>query len=118
MRGFKSVPPVFFFCSTCFFFLFFSVFFLFIFYYCVRGSQPRVTATHHKQQQHARVGRQSWKEAPMLEVSTMTGEGGSPVVTDPSAESGAGVAVAAAGGGGEDNSPVLGGVVGDGTAPT
>ena len=39
----------------------------------------------------------------------MTGEGGSPVVTDSSAESGAG---------GEDDSPVLGGVVGDGTAPT
>ena len=55
-RGFKSVPPVFFFCSTCFFFLFLFVLFLFFtgIYYCVGGSQPRVTATHHKQQQHAR----------------------------------------------------------------
>ena len=42
-------------------------------------------------------------------VNNDVGEGGSPVVTDPSAESGAG---------GEDDSPVLGGVVGDGTAPT
>ena len=51
-------------------------------------------------------------------VNNDVGEGGSPVVTDPSAESGAGAAAAAAGGGGEDDSPVLGGVVGDGTAPT
>ena len=51
-------------------------------------------------------------------VNNDVGEGGSPVVTDPSAESGAGAATAAAGGDGEDNSPVLGGVVGDGTAPT
>ena len=50
-------------------------------------------------------------------VNNDVGEGGSPVVTDPSAESGAGAAAAAAGGG-EDDSPVLGGVVGDGTAPT
>ena len=54
-RGFKSVPPVFFFVLLVFF-SFFSVLFLFFtgIYYCVGGSQPRVTATHHKQQQHAR----------------------------------------------------------------
>ena len=51
-------------------------------------------------------------------VNNDVGEGGSPVVTDPSAESGAAAAAAAAGGGGEDDSPVLGGVVGDGTSPT
>ena len=52
-------------------------------------------------------------------VNNDVGEGGSPVVTDPSADSsGACAAADAAGGGGEDDSPVLGGVVGDGTAPT
>ena len=51
-------------------------------------------------------------------VNNDVGEGGSPVVTDPSVESGAAAAAAPAGGGGEDDSPVLGGVVGDGTAPT
>ena len=51
-------------------------------------------------------------------VNNDVGEGGSPVVTDPFAESGAGAATAAASGDGEDDSPVLGGVVADGTAPT
>ena len=51
-------------------------------------------------------------------VNNGVGEGGSPVVTDPSAESGASAAAAVAGGGGEDDSSVLRGVVGNGTAPT
>ena len=49
-------------------------------------------------------------------VNNDVGEGGSPVVTGPSAESGGAAAAAAAGG--EDDGPVLGGVAGDGTAPT
>ena len=49
-------------------------------------------------------------------VNNDVGEGRSPVVTDPSAESGAGAAAAAAGG--QDDSPGLEGMVGDGTAPS
>ena len=49
-------------------------------------------------------------------VNNDVGEGGSPVVTNPSAESGAGATVAATGG--EDDSPVPEGVVGDGTSPS
>ena len=44
MRGFKSVPPVFF-CSTCFFFFFFFFLFLFFFYFVL-------VAHNHASQQH------------------------------------------------------------------
>ena len=118
MRGFKSVPPVFFFCSTCFFFLFFSVLFYLLFIIVL-------VAHNHASQQHTTNNNTPEGRPAVMEgganvggVNNDVGEGGSPVVTDPSAESGAGAAAAAAGGGGEDDSPVLGGVVGDGTAPT
>ena len=64
-----------FFCSTCFFFpVFFCPFFIFYWYLLLcwwltttrHSNTPQTTTTR------PRVGRQSWKEAPMLEVSTMT----------------------------------------------
>ena len=123
MRGFKSVPPVFFFCSTCFFFLVFSVLFLFftgIYYDIVLVAYNHASQQHTTNSNNTPEGRPAVMEggANVGGVNNDVGEGGSPVVTDPSAESAAGAAAAAAGGGGEDDSPVLGGVVGDGTAPT
>ena len=108
-----------FFCSTCFFSFFFLSFFYFLFLF--------VLVTHnHASQQHTTNNNNTPEGRPAVMegganvggVNNDVGEGGSPVVTDPSAESGGAAAAAAAGGGGEDDSPVLGGVVGDGTAPT
>ena len=111
-----------FFCSTCFFFLLFSV----LFFYFLLVFIIVLVAQNHASQQHTTnnnntpEGRSAVMEggANVGGVNNDVGEGGSPVVTDPSAESGAGAAAAAAGGGGEDDSPVLGGLVGDGAAPT
>ena len=111
-----------FFCSTCFFCPFFSV--LFIYFLLVFIIV--LVAHNHASQQHTTNNNNTPEGRPAViegganvgGVNNDVGEGGSPVVTDPSAESGAGAAAAAAGGGGEDDSPVLGGVVGDGTAPT
>ena len=83
-------------------------------------------AHNHASQQHTTNNNNTPEGRPAVmegganvgDVNNDVGEGGSPVVTDPSKESGAGAATAGAGGGGEDDSPVLGGVVGDGTAPT
>ena len=105
------------------FYLFFSVFFLSFFYLLLIIV---LVAHNHASQQHTTninitpEGRPAVMEggANVGGGNNDVGEGGSPVVTDPSAESGAGAAAAAAGGGGEDDSPVLGGVVGGGTAPT
>ena len=111
-------------CSASLFFLFYMFFFSFFFlsfflfftgiYYC-HASQQHTTNNNNTPE-----GRPAVMEggANVGGVNNDVGEGGSPVVTDPSAESGAGAAAAAAGGGGKDDSPVLGGVVGDGTAPT
>ena len=101
-----------FFLFYLFFFPFFSVL-LFIYYLLL--SQQHTTNNNNTPE-----GRPAVMEggANVGGVNNDVGEGGSPVVTDPSAESGAGAAVVATGGGGEDDSPVLRGVVGDGTAPT
>ena len=85
-----------------------------------------LVAHNHASQQHTTNNNNTPEGRPAVMVgganvggvNNDVGEGGSPVVTDPSAESDAAAAAAAAGGGGEDDSPVLGGVVGDGTAPT
>ena len=117
-------------CSASLFFLFylffFSLFFLSFFYFLLVFIAVLV-AHNHASQQHTTNNNTPEGRPAVMEgganvggVNNDVGEGGSPVVTDPSAESGAGAgaAAAAAGGGGEDDSPVLGGVVGDGTAPT
>ena len=118
MKGFKFVSPVFFFVLLVFFPLFFLSFFYFLFIVVL-------VAYNHASQQHTTnnntpEGRPAVMEggANVGSVHNDVGEGESPVVTDPSAESAAAAAAAAAGGGGEDDSPVLEGVVGDGTAPT
>ena len=121
MRGFKSVPPVFF-----LFYLFFFPFFFCPFFYFLLVFIIVLVAHNHASQQHTTNNNNTPESRPAVMegganvggVNNDVGEGGSPVVTDPSAKSGAGAAAAAAGGGGEDDSPVLGGVVGNGTAPT
>ena len=108
------------------FYLFFFSFFFLSFFYFLLVFIIVLVAHNHASQQHTTNNNNTPEGRPAVMegganvggVNNDVGEGGSPVVTDPSAESGAGAAAAAAGGGGEDDSPVLGGVVGDGTAPT
>ena len=113
-------------CSVSLFFLFYFfllTFFLSFFTFfiiIVLVAHNRASQQHTTNNNNTPEGRPAVMEGGgnVGGVNNDVGEGGSPVVTDPSAESGAGAGAAAAGGGGEDDRPVLGGVVGDGTAPT
>ena len=112
-------------CYASLFFLFYLFFFpffcpFFILFFIVLVAHNHASQQHTTNNSNTSEGRPAVMEggANVGGVNNDVGEGGSPVVTDPSAKGAAAAAAAAAGGGGEDDSPVLGGVVGDGTAPT